>query len=54
LIGGEHRLDFSKPFLPDSLARTEALNFLGPEERRIANQIRGLGYLYTLGIITFK
>jgi hypothetical protein len=51
LIGGEHRLDFSKPFLPDSLARTEALNFLGPEERRIANQIRGLGYLYTFGLV---
>jgi len=51
LIGGERRLDFSKPFLPASLARTEALDFLGPDERRIANQIRGLGYLYTCGLV---
>ena len=40
LIGGDHRLDFSKPFLPDPLARTRGLDFLAPEERRVANQIR--------------
>jgi P-aminobenzoate N-oxygenase AurF len=51
LIGGERRLDFSKLFLPDSLARTEALDFLDPEERRIVNQTRGLGYLYTFGLV---
>lgn len=51
LIGGERRLDFSKPFLPDSLARTQALTFFGPDERRVVNQIRGLGYLYTFGLV---
>ena len=51
LIGGDRTLDFSKPFLPDSLARTQGLDFLDPEERRIANQIRGLGYLYTFGLV---
>lgn len=51
LIGGERRLDFSKPFLPDSLARTQALTFLARDERRVVNQIRGLGYLYTFGLV---
>lgn len=46
LIGGEKRLDFSRPFLPESLARTEALDFLSPRERLLVNQIRGHGYLY--------
>lgn len=51
LIGGERKLDFSKPFLPDALARTNELDFLTPEERRVANQIRALGYLYTFGLV---
>lgn len=51
LIGGDKQLDFTKPFLPESLARTEALSFLSPEEKRILNQIRGHGYLYTFGLV---
>ena len=51
LIGGERRLDFSKPFLPDSLARTQGMTWLTPEQRRIANQIRGAGYLYMFGLV---
>ena len=51
LIGGERRLDFSKPFLPDSLARTEAMAWLTPEQRRVANQIRGAGYLHMFGLV---
>ena len=51
LIGGERRLDFSKPFLPDSLARTEAMTWLTPEQRRVANQIRGAGYLGMFGLV---
>ncbi len=51
LIGGEKQLDFGKPFLPESLARVEALAFLSPEERRMVNQIRGHGYLYTFGLV---
>ena len=51
LIGGERQLDFTKPFLPNSLAHTEAMSWLTPEQRRIANQIRGAGYLYMFGIV---
>lgn len=51
LIGGEKRLDFTKPFLPESLARVETLDFLSPRERIVLNQIRGHGYLYTFGLV---
>ena len=45
IIGGDKRLDFDKPFLPESLARTGALSLLSPAERLALNQIRGNGYL---------
>ncbi len=51
LIGGEKRLDFDRPFMPESLARVEPLTFLTPAERRTLNQIRGHGYLYTFGLV---
>ena len=51
LIGGDKRLDFSKPFLPESLARVEPLAFLSAKERRILNQIRGHDYLYIFGLV---
>jgi hypothetical protein len=51
LIGGDKRLDFSKPFLPETLARVEPLEFLSPRERLALNQIRGLGYLYMFGLV---
>jgi hypothetical protein len=51
LIGGDKRLDFDKPFLPESLARVAPLTFLSPAERRTLNQIRGLGYLYMFGLV---
>jgi len=51
IIGGEKRLDFTKPFLPESLARVEAMDFLTPVEQRVVNQIRGHGYLYTFGMV---
>ena len=51
LIGEDKRLDFSKPFLPESLARVESLTFLSERERLVLNQIRGLGYLYTFGLV---
>jgi hypothetical protein len=47
LIGGDKRLDFSRPFLPESLARTAALEFLTPAEQTALNQIRGHEYLRT-------
>lgn len=38
-------LDFSRPFLPESLAPTRALTFLDAEERRKLNQIASNAYL---------
>jgi hypothetical protein len=51
IIGGNKRLDFTKPFMPDSLARVGALDFLNAEEKLLLNQIRGYGYLYTFGVV---
>ena len=51
LIGGEKRLDFGRPFLPESLARVERLSFLAPTEKRALNQIRGVGYLSMFGLV---
>jgi hypothetical protein len=51
LIGGDKRLDFSKPFRPESLARVEPLAFLSAKERRILNQIRAHDYLYIFGLV---
>ncbi|HKQ64528.1 MAG TPA: hypothetical protein VJZ73_05955 [Methylomirabilota bacterium] len=51
LIGGDKRLDFSKPFMPESFARVEPLTFLNPDERLALNHIRALGYLYTFGLV---
>jgi hypothetical protein len=51
VIGGDKRLDFSKPFLPESLARVELLDFLSEKERRTLNQIRAHDYLYIFGLV---
>src|SRR5262245_4647672 len=51
IIGGDKRLDFSKPFMPESLARVESLDFLSAGEKRILNQIRGNAYLYIFGLV---
>jgi len=51
IIGGEKRLDFNKPFMPESLAQTEPLTFLNEEEKRILNQIRGNAYLCIFGLV---
>lgn len=51
IIGGDKRLDFTKPFMPESLARVEPLEFLSAEEKILLNQIRGFGYLYTFGVV---
>lgn len=51
IIGGDKRLDFSRPFLPDSLARTAPLSFLSGDEKLVLNQIRGNGYLYIFGLV---
>jgi hypothetical protein len=51
IIGGEKRLNFDKPFMPESLARVESLNFLNKEEKRTLNQIRGHAYLSIFGLV---
>jgi hypothetical protein len=51
IIGGDKRLDFNKPFMPESLARVESLRFLSAAEKILLNQIRGYGYLYTFGVV---
>jgi len=51
LIGGDKRLDFGRPFLPESLARTAGLDMLDEEQRLVLNQVRGHGYLYTFGLV---
>jgi hypothetical protein len=50
IIGGDKRLDFTRPFMPESLARVEPLGFLSPYERLRLNQIRGHGYLCLFGV----
>lgn len=46
LIGADKRLDFSKPFLPESLAGVRGLSSLSEQEKLLLNQIRGNGYLF--------
>jgi hypothetical protein len=51
IIGGDRRLDFTKPFMPESLAQVEQLPFLTPYEQRTLNQIRGNAYLCIFGLV---
>jgi hypothetical protein len=51
IIGGDKKLDFSKRFMPESLARVEQLSFLNNDEKRILNQIRANTYLTIFGIV---
>jgi hypothetical protein len=51
LIGNGKTLDFSKPFMPEALARVEPLTFLSPEEKLALNQIRGNAYLCIFGLV---
>ena len=51
IIGGTKRLDFNKPFMPESLARVTSLSFLNGDEKRVLNQIRGHAYLSIFGLV---
>ncbi|MFL6466607.1 MAG: hypothetical protein ACJ72Z_01475, partial [Pyrinomonadaceae bacterium] len=51
IIGGDKKLDFSKRFMPERLARVEQLTFLNDDEKRVLNQIRGNAYLTIFGIV---
>ncbi len=45
VLPAQQRLDFDRPFLPETFARTAALPFLTPSEKLTLNQIRAHGYL---------
>jgi hypothetical protein len=44
-------LDFSRNFMPESLARTEAVTSLNPFEQRVLNQISAHQYLSIFGVV---
>jgi hypothetical protein len=51
VIGPDARLDFTRPFLPEALARTAGVEGLSSGERRLLNQIRGHEYLCIFGLV---
>lgn len=51
IIGGDKRLGFTQPLLPESFARVEELDSLTPAEKLKLNQIRGFDYLCTFGLV---
>ena len=51
IIGGDKKLDFTKPFMPDSLAQVKQLSFLTADEQRTLNQVRGHEYLAMFGLV---
>lgn len=50
VLPAEARLDFSRPFLPEALARVRALR-LSPDEQRVLNQVRAFEYLGMFGLV---
>ena len=51
VIGDGVRLDFTRPFLPETLARTNGLAFLNEDERLAVNHIRAHGYLCLFALV---
>lgn len=51
VIGGDKRLDFTRPFLPETFARTAGAPGLTADEKRMLNQIRGNDYLCAFGLV---
>ena len=51
LIGGDKKLDFTKPFLPEALAGVRGISCLNDREKLLLNQIRGNSYLYIFGFV---
>ena len=45
VLRSDQELDFSQNFMPESLARTAAIDSLNPFEQRILNQISAHQYL---------
>lgn len=51
VLGLDQELDFSRSFMPESLARTGTIPTLSPFEQRILNQISAHQYLSIFGIV---
>ena len=51
VLRADQELDFSRNFMPESLARTAAVDSLDPFEQRILNQISAHQYLSIFGIV---
>jgi hypothetical protein len=51
LLDDTTAFDFSRPFLPDALARTQHLSMLSPRERVVFNQVRAHAYLSIFGLV---
>ncbi len=51
IIGGDKRIGFDQPLMPESFARVEELSFLTAFEKLKLNQIRGFDYLCTFGLV---
>src|SRR5215468_6447911 len=51
IIGGDKRISFTQPLMPESFARVEELSFLTPAEKLKLNQIRGYDYLCAFGLV---
>ncbi len=51
VLRADQELDFSRSFMPESLARTAVVESLNPFEQRILNQIAAHQYLSMFGIV---
>ena len=51
IIGGDKKIDFTKPLMPESLAGVKKVSFLTPKEQLTLNQIRGHEYLSIFGLV---
>src|SRR3982751_6389740 len=51
VLRADQELDFSRNFMPESLARTAAVESLNPFEQRILNQISAHQYLSIFGMV---
>jgi para-aminobenzoate N-oxygenase AurF len=51
VLRADQDLDFSRNFMPESLARTAAIGSLSPDEQRTLNQISAHQYLSIFGIV---
>jgi P-aminobenzoate N-oxygenase AurF len=51
VLAEDQELDFTRRFMPESLARTGELDMLSADEQRLLNQIAGNTYLHIFGVV---